>query len=322
MKILAVDDDPSIREILTLILSASGYDDVTEAASVDAALTVVARASGPFECFIVDIQMPGRDGIELCRDVRNLPGYAKTPIIMLTAMHEREFVEQAFLAGATDYATKPFDIEDLIARVALAERTSADAGESGKMAPHQLSGQARLLERQFRESVAIGNVKNVIPDFVFTNYLEQLSRSGLTVSNLFAIHIQECERFIGRATYLDFMSALEAVANSISEVLRGRQFLLSYIGQGNFICNAFTSALIEAETFERDVQYEIDQIDLEFSDGRTNDLEIVVGQNVTHHNKDKGMIRDSQQSAVRNALERAAQLKKRTRVPSIRLPDS
>ncbi|MEI2806535.1 MAG: response regulator [Albidovulum sp.] len=121
MKILAVDDDAYIRELLLLIISRSGYEDITVAPSGDAALEAIEVADPAFDCLFFDIQMPGMDGIELCTRVRRIDGYEKTPIIMLTAMTERDFIDRAFAAGATDYVTKPFDTLELGVRARNAE---------------------------------------------------------------------------------------------------------------------------------------------------------------------------------------------------------
>ncbi len=117
MRVLAVDNDEFILELLQRILDKIGIQDVTVAASAAAAIEILDNVELPFECLILDFQMPEMDGIELCKVVRKMPTYLKTPIIMLTAMPEKSFIEHAFAAGATDYTTKPFDIVELGARI-------------------------------------------------------------------------------------------------------------------------------------------------------------------------------------------------------------
>ena len=90
MKILAVDDEPFILELLPMLAAKSGFPDVTTAHSGDLALETLVQASAPFDCLLLDINMPGMDGIELCSRVRQLDRYEKTPILMLTAMSERD----------------------------------------------------------------------------------------------------------------------------------------------------------------------------------------------------------------------------------------
>jgi len=124
MKILAVDDDTLILDLLTTVLSNTGHKGVEVSSSAPKALQMVQRSDTPFDCLLLDIQMPDMDGIELCRAIRTVPGYEETPIIMLTAMTERSYIEEAFLAGATDYITKPFDVLEISARIRVAAKLS------------------------------------------------------------------------------------------------------------------------------------------------------------------------------------------------------
>jgi len=127
MRVLAVDNDEFILELLQRILDKIGIQDVTVAASAAAAIEILDNVELPFECLILDFQMPEMDGIELCKVVRKMPTYLKTPIIMLSAMNEGSFIERAFAAGATDCATKPFDIVELGVRVRNARQLNSVA---------------------------------------------------------------------------------------------------------------------------------------------------------------------------------------------------
>ena len=113
MKILAVDDDESILSILQILVTRAGYDDFVTARSGGEALELIAKARRPYEFVLLDIDMPGMDGIEFCDLLRRLPSYGACPIVMLTAMTERKYIDQAYAAGATDYVIKPFDVNDL-----------------------------------------------------------------------------------------------------------------------------------------------------------------------------------------------------------------
>ena len=103
MRILAVDDDNVFLEILEQVLVSYGYSDLTLVESGVLAAEAIQAAKEPFDCFLLDIQMPEIDGIQLCQWIRSHALYATTPILMITAMAEREYVESAFSAGATDY---------------------------------------------------------------------------------------------------------------------------------------------------------------------------------------------------------------------------
>ena len=122
MKILAVDDDPVFLAILVPMLNALGKNDVTIAMSARDALAEMHGAAQKFDCLLFDIQMPGMNGVDLCQAVRTLPAYQRTPIVMITAMSGKRYIDAAFSAGATDYVTKPLDRVDLKARLGMVER--------------------------------------------------------------------------------------------------------------------------------------------------------------------------------------------------------
>jgi CheY-like chemotaxis protein len=99
MRVLVVDDEPGILELLKTALGALGAYEVSIASSGMDALRIIDTAERPFDCLLLDIQMPKMNGITLCREVRQIPLYQDTPIIMLTAMSEKKYVDQAFTSG-------------------------------------------------------------------------------------------------------------------------------------------------------------------------------------------------------------------------------
>lgn len=125
MKILAVDDDPCLLDLLKAVLENSGYSDVLTCSSPTKALEMMKLDGADFDCLLLDIQMPEMDGIELCRRVRAIPGFEETPIIMITAMTEKSYIARAFMAGATDYIAKPFDVIEIGARIRVAGKLNA-----------------------------------------------------------------------------------------------------------------------------------------------------------------------------------------------------
>ncbi|SDM44160.1 response regulator transcription factor [Sediminibacillus halophilus] len=112
-KILIVDDDPNIRELIRVILSKEGLA-IIEAADGEAALSVLEK--GKIDLIILDIMMPNMDGWAFCREVRSY--YSATlPILMLTAKGETAQKVKGFDLGADDYLVKPFAPAELEARV-------------------------------------------------------------------------------------------------------------------------------------------------------------------------------------------------------------
>lgn len=115
--VLIVDDEPSIRISLRTILSGLGFA-VVEAARGEEAVSLVRTAH--FDIVLLDINMPGLGGIEVCRAMRkNAP---LLPIVMLTVQGSEDRKVEALDAGADDYITKPFQLRELIARIRAAVR--------------------------------------------------------------------------------------------------------------------------------------------------------------------------------------------------------
>jgi two-component system phosphate regulon response regulator OmpR len=121
--ILVVDDEPAVREVLEEYLVAHGYAAIC-AESADAAKAVVARH--PVDLALVDIHMPGEDGLSLARHLRER--YAKVAIVMLTSAATVVDRIVGLEMGADDYVPKPFDPRELLARVkSVLRRTSSSA---------------------------------------------------------------------------------------------------------------------------------------------------------------------------------------------------
>jgi len=122
-RILVVDDEADLRELVSYNLRKEGFD-VSEAPSGDEALTAVRKKA--FDLVVLDLMLPGIQGVEVCRMLRSDPKTARTPIIMLTAKTEEADKVIGLEMGADDYVTKPFSPRELIARIkAVLRRTGA-----------------------------------------------------------------------------------------------------------------------------------------------------------------------------------------------------
>jgi two-component system, OmpR family, KDP operon response regulator KdpE len=121
--ILVVDDEPQIRRVMRATLSAQGYT-ILEAANGEAALEQFRRERP--DLILLDMNMPGMDGLETCRQIR---ATSSVPIIVLTVRSSEKDKVHSLDAGADDYVTKPFGMEELLARIraALRRTSSADA---------------------------------------------------------------------------------------------------------------------------------------------------------------------------------------------------
>ncbi|MBA3533024.1 MAG: response regulator, partial [Ardenticatenales bacterium] len=112
--ILIVDDEPGGRIVLEGVLISQGYN-LAFASDGPEALEK-ARELAP-DLILLDVMMPGMDGYEVCRRLRATPRLAEIPIVLLTALNDRESRLRGLQAGADDFLTKPFDREELRARV-------------------------------------------------------------------------------------------------------------------------------------------------------------------------------------------------------------
>jgi two-component system, OmpR family, response regulator MprA len=128
VKILVVDDERAVRESLRRALELEGYE-IELAGDGNEALSTLGRDEPQADAVILDVLMPGLDGLEVCRRLRATGN--RVPVLMLTARDEVENRVAGLDAGADDYVTKPFALEELLARVrALLRRTAdTDGGE-------------------------------------------------------------------------------------------------------------------------------------------------------------------------------------------------
>ncbi len=123
-RVLVVDDDPDVRTLVELKLRLEGLE-VVSVASGEEALAMLSVES--FDLVVLDLMMPGIDGIEVCRRIRERPETADLPVIMLTARAQETDVERGLTVGATDYVTKPFSPRELMLRVRGALRRAGVA---------------------------------------------------------------------------------------------------------------------------------------------------------------------------------------------------
>ncbi|WP_342319167.1 MtrAB system response regulator MtrA [Corynebacterium mayonis] len=123
-KILVVDDDPAINEMLTIVLESEGFETLPV---MDGAEAIGAfREYGP-DLILLDLMLPGMNGVDICREIRK---ESALPIVMLTAKTDTVDVVLGLESGADDYITKPFKPKELIARIrARLRRTDEEPAE-------------------------------------------------------------------------------------------------------------------------------------------------------------------------------------------------
>ena len=144
--VLVVDDEPIVREVVVRYLAREGHRTI-EAADGSVARGLIERGSP--DLVVLDVMLPGTDGLELCRWIR---GRSELPVILLTARGEEADRIVGLELGADDYVTKPFSPRELAARVRTVFRRSTAAGPT---AAELAFGDVRL-ERETREATKAG----------------------------------------------------------------------------------------------------------------------------------------------------------------------
>jgi DNA-binding response OmpR family regulator len=137
-RVLVVEDDPHIRDLVLLHL---GLEGLTTAWAEDGMEGLRKARTEPFDLVILDVMLPGLDGVTITRAIRREPHLKDVPILMLTARREESDKVNGLESGADDYLTKPFGIREFVARVrALLRRRRPAANASAHLAPVTVAG--------------------------------------------------------------------------------------------------------------------------------------------------------------------------------------
>jgi two-component system response regulator MprA len=173
MKILVVDDEQPLRDALERALKVERYEVETLESGAEA-LERMKNAHG-IDAVILDVLMPGIDGLEVCRRIRAAGD--KTPVLMLTARVEVEDRVAGLDAGADDYVTKPFDLEELLARLrALLRRAGSATGQTQRFGDLVLDPVAHEVRRGDR-LIEVTRTEFLLLELFLTNPRQVLSRS-------------------------------------------------------------------------------------------------------------------------------------------------
>jgi CheY-like chemotaxis protein len=233
MRILAVDDDPMVLDLLEACLTKTGHCTVVRAESAEEAIAQVTAATVPFECFLLDIMMPDRDGISLCADLRAISEYRATPIIMITASRAPKVMERAFAAGATDFLSKPLDGLEIAARVNMAGLLN-DLLHREEESRHTLEELSALTSIRFEDPFEIRDVPSSMPLLALENHLLRLPQRCYQMS-LFAVEIVEARSIYREVSPVQFRYQVEATAAAIAGSIVPTKSRFAYAGKGLFL---------------------------------------------------------------------------------------
>lgn len=252
LRVLIVDDEPDLRHLLGMSLEALGGYEVHTACDAKSALLSVKQQERPFDGVFLDIQMPGISGIRLCAILRATPGYADVPILMLTAMTDREHLQKAFIAGASDLIPKPFDFDDLEARFA-GERSNRFRRDSLK-AVSGLGGDGhaaptREVIRSLDDAVAISDVERCIKKEAFEVYLRQSVVRFSSPIWVRAIKIGRVYDLFTRLPEPEFQRIIRDIAHAYSITTDESEDIFTYAGNGIFLSTSLGKSLCRNQAF-------------------------------------------------------------------------
>ena len=175
MKILVVDDERAVRESLRRALELEGYEIELAADGQEALQLLETNGDAQPDAVILDVLMPGVDGLEVCRRLRRRGN--RVPVLMLTARDEIENRVAGLDAGADDYVTKPFALEELVARVrALLRRVSAGDDELLRFGDLELDPGTREVRRG-GDPIELTRTEFALLELFMTNPRQVLTRS-------------------------------------------------------------------------------------------------------------------------------------------------
>ena len=238
MRILIVDDDSTFLDLLEMSLAENGFKEVVQASSADVVLEFLDNEDPYFDCFVLDIQMPGTDGIKLCSEIRSRPAFRLAPIIMLTSSDSKHAMRQAFNAGATDFLHKPLNSLELAARIntasLLVESLKREAAPVLTVYENPtIDGELNGFHPGTR--ITFSKIRSMRDYFELENIFLRMDQSLYAVS-LFTVELKGFEAVAKSANHHEALHLVHMTASIIPRVLMSQRLLFSYVGYGKFTC--------------------------------------------------------------------------------------
>lgn len=258
LRYLAVDDDPAFHLVLTQMMRQLGYQAPVCATSAIEALDRLADPQAHFDAILLDIQMPGMDGIEACQHIRAMPRHRETPIMMVTTLNGRTYVDQAFAVGATDYLTKPIDRIELQARLSMLDRLVKErALAKSLMYAMESMGDLPGVGFDFDDAVPLPKGDLLIDYLALQNHLLTLSRLKLHSHMAMAFQVTGASVLFYRLNRMEYLDYMADVGSAIGAALKRHGFLLAHGGSGEFICVLNRTQPIDSLEIEQEIASEL-----------------------------------------------------------------
>lgn len=260
MRFLCVDDDPVFLKIIVGRLREQGYDDVVTAESGQSVLNLLRDGLHDVDCFLIDIQMPGMNGIDLVRYIRAMDVYQKTPIVMVTQMADKMYVDGAFSAGATDYLTKPLDELEFKSRIAMVQRLHDERQMNAVLRAQNGTGEREAPPVDFDKPLLIPELENAVEYLALENYLLTLGKKRLLGCMSLAIRFSEAEFFHKLCGSDEYLDVLTDVAYAIFDGLKSHEFVIAYAGSGLFVAFFPNRIMIDAQQTQEKMNFTLSQL--------------------------------------------------------------
>ena len=235
--VLAVDDDPFILDLVKTIGTSAGRMKIVTATSGAEALALLTDETQTFDYLLCDVSMPEMNGIALCQAARKMDHYRDVPVVMLTARRDMDHMAAAFRAGATDYATKPFDIEALRMRFqdALASfEAQGMPATSAEITPH--SQQPAVIEAQ-----------------ALSTYLTRLSAQDALAIRVMAIKFDDIETLEARHDPARLTLLRDRVTATVARSLTTGQTMMAWTADSDLLVATSDIHIPNADDLEQQI---------------------------------------------------------------------
>jgi diguanylate cyclase (GGDEF)-like protein len=266
--VLIVDDSRASREALRTLLEAKGYTVVSCAASGPEALEFLGVSAsnslpGDVDVILMDVEMPGMDGIETCRRIKACTRFKDTPILIVTGLPEEQLLETAFEAGAADYIPKPVYGPELLARLRAALNLKREI-DNLKAREQELVGvteQLRRLNRDLERLAVLDELTGAANRRLFNLMLHQeWGRAAREVQSvaLVMVDIDFFKNYNDRYGHQSGDECLQQVAAALGSVAQRSGDQVARYGGEEFVVlmphTGLTGAVIVAEKLRKRVE--------------------------------------------------------------------
>ena len=258
LSFLAVDDDPLHLAILSSMMLSLGYCEPKTVDNGLDALSILQDRNNHTDCILLDIQMPGIDGIATCKRIRQISHHVATPIIMVTTLIGRNFVDNAFAAGATDYLTKPLDRIELSARLGMMERLISERRKAGSL-ERDMSSLSDIpgIGFAFDDPSPLPKSDGLLDYLALENHLltsGRLSNYGLKTIAFQVVDASKMYQLLEPVEYLDYMAD---IGRSLVASLKRYSFMLAHAGSGEFVCILGHRQTLDADELKQDLSIQL-----------------------------------------------------------------